>query len=403
MADNTYSIEIKPVSKNGYFTPAESRSYYGKYSRDVYIVHWWGNGAGASGHDGIVNYITGTAAAGNMSVNYVLSDNKITLLVNPDNVSWGAQSGNSTGINVEHQPTLNAEGYKKSGWLKEQLEQRYNKRLSIKGHNAYFSTACPGTVSLDRIEQECDKWRRKVYDQPSVPTPAPTPTPTPKPPTADVVINKWAKPERKYTLNNAKLVDMKTLQVIKTFPLDTPIEIAANASYNGKDFFVSVYAYEKNTKQGFLFGDLKDSITAPPVPTTPPPTPVPPTAPDYVTNLRDIDDTEFWLKEDAYLIDITTGELAVGSKDTHTLLKKDSSFVASAVTASKGVEYRITDYSFKKGIYNGIPTSKLTLTKPGVPDIPPVPSTGEPDRNAVMAFLTLLRDMITEFLSKYKK
>lgn len=392
MSDTSYAIEIKPASKNGWFTPAESRNYYGRYSRDNYIVHWWGDGSGANNHDNIVNYCLNTAAAGNMSVNYVLSDNKITLEVNPDNVSWGAQSGNATGINVEHQPTLSAEGYKKSGWLKEQLEQRYGKRLGIVGHNRYFSTACPGTISLDRIEQETDNWRRKVYDQPPVPPPtAPLPPPTPSAPAVTPIAT-----VTKYTLPNAKLVNVKDLSVVKTFPENTPIEIGATLSYNNQQFLVSVYARDHNTGQAFLVGDLKNSITAPPVPTTPPPTPVPPTAPDWVTNLRDIDDTEFWLTKSQDLIDITTG------KPTGTLsFTKDASFIASAVTKAKGVEYRITDYSFKKGIFNGVPISSLTLTKPGVPDIPPVPST-EPDRSAILAFLTALRDMITAFLAKFK-
>lgn len=375
MSDTSYGIEIKPASKNGWFTPAESRSYYGRYARDYYIAHWWGNGQGASGHDGVADYCLRTAAAGNMSVNYVLSDNKITLEVNPDNVSWGAQSGNAIGINVEHQPTLGAEGYKKSGWLKEQLEQRYGKRLGIRGHNAFFATQCPGTISLDRIEQECDKWRRRVYDAPPVPTPAPTPTPTP-PPAPDVTVT--AIPTvKKYTLANAKLVNIKDMSVVNTYPVDTPIDIGGKATYNGKEFLLSVYATSKGTKQGFLVGDLKDSATAPPVPTTPPPVVVPPEAPEWVKNLRDIDDTEFWLKTDSYLIDITTGEPATNKAGTLTMLKKDSGFIASALTVSKGVEYRITDYSYKKNIFNGVPTSALTLTPPGIPNIPPVPSIEE--------------------------
>lgn len=367
MADNSYNIEIKPVSKNGYFTPAESRSYYGKYSRDVYIVHWWGNGQGASGHDGIVNYIHGTAAAGNMSVNYVLSDVKMTMLVNPDNVSWGAQGGNPIGTNTEHQPTLGAEGYKKSGWLKEQLEQRWGKRLAIRGHNAYYATQCPGTISLDRIEQECDKWRRRVYDQPAAPAPPPPPPAPPKP--SLIVVDDADKVM--FTLNNAKLVNFDGLSVVKTFPLDTPMEVSQKVRYNNMEFYRTVSATNQSRMQGFLVGDLKPGLTPPP--TQPePPKPVPPASPDWVKNLRDIDDTEFWFTKDTELIDITTGK-PTGTKT----FKKDESFVASALTASSGTEYRITDYSFKKGIFNGVPISNLTLTKPGVPNIPPVPSVEE--------------------------
>jgi hypothetical protein len=110
-----YPIEFKICSKNGWFTPSEAKSYYGRYDREGVTVHWWGNGQGADGHDGIVNYFLSQAQAGAKSVNYVVSDNKITLMVGPDDVAWASQSGNPTTVSIEFQPTLGAEGYKKGG------------------------------------------------------------------------------------------------------------------------------------------------------------------------------------------------------------------------------------------------------------------------------------------------
>lgn len=134
--DNYYPIEIKLASKNAWFTPAESNAYYSaRYAREGVTIHWWGDGSGASNHDNIVNYFLGQASAGNKSVNYVVSDNKITLMVSPDNVAWCSQGGNPTTISIEHQPTLGNEGYKKSGWLVWQLEGRYGHRLNIYPHS----------------------------------------------------------------------------------------------------------------------------------------------------------------------------------------------------------------------------------------------------------------------------
>jgi hypothetical protein len=387
MADNSYNIEIKAASKNGYFTPDESRAYYGRYSRDNYIVHWWGAPGAVGSHDSIVNYILGTASRGQMSVNYVLSNGKISLLVGPDYVSWGAQGGNPTGINVEHEPTLNDEGYKKAGWLKEQLEQRYGKRLGIKRHSDYYATQCPGTVSLDRIEQECDKWRRKVYDQPPVVVP-----PDPKPPIpAEPKLTPITPHVTKYTLAAAKLVDVKTLAVIKTYPIDTPIEVAGTITHNNLTFWVSAYAASHNTGQAFLQGDLKDAPE-------PKPQPEPEPLPEWVQNLRDIDNTEYWLAQDQNLIDITTGQPVQPAKE----LKKDDSFIASAVTqvthGGKVVEYRITEYSFKKGIFNGVPTSSLTLTEPGVPDIPPVPEPPLPPTAEQLSWIAKALKALLDFL-----
>jgi hypothetical protein len=47
MADNSYPVEIKLASKNGWHTPAEARAYYGRYDRSGITVHWWGDGTGA--------------------------------------------------------------------------------------------------------------------------------------------------------------------------------------------------------------------------------------------------------------------------------------------------------------------------------------------------------------------
>jgi hypothetical protein len=189
MADNSYPIEMKLASHNGWFTPAESNAYYAtRYARDGITVHWWGDGTGASNHDNIVNYMNNQAAQGIKSVNYVLSDNKITLCVGPDNVAWCSSKGNPTTISVETQPTLGDEGYKKWGWLVDQLEQRYGKTLKLYKHSDWEPTGCPGTIDLARIRSEADKWKRGEYDQPVPVVAPPVSTPTIPPVTTPPVL-----------------------------------------------------------------------------------------------------------------------------------------------------------------------------------------------------------------------
>ena len=176
--DTYYAIEIKMCSKNGWFTPQESASYYGiPYSREGVTCHWWGDGSGADNHDNITNYFLGQANAGNKSVNYVVSDRKITLMVSPDNVAWCSGAGNATTVSIEHQPTLGEEGYKRSGWLVWQLQGRYGKRLNLYPHSKWQSTSCPGSINLDRIRQEADRWATGYYAP--VPTPMPPVVPAP--------------------------------------------------------------------------------------------------------------------------------------------------------------------------------------------------------------------------------
>ena len=393
-----YSIEQKPCSKNGWFTPAEARSYYGKYDRMGVTVHWWGDGTGASNHDNIVNYLNGKGARGEApTVNYVLSDNKITECVAPENVAWASNNGNPTTISVETQPTLGAEGYKKWGWLLNYLEKRFGRRLQLFPHNYWTTTQCPGTLSLDRIRQEADKWARGEYD--------PAPTPTPPPASANL---EWVKlPQKQVYLTNKQPTKLWNFNQtswagfgngVKDYAGGSEIEIygkVINHTLNAT-YLLTEYSFTKGITNGFNEVDM--SLKQQPVPVPDPipaPIPTPNPDPEWVNNLRDIDNTKMWIKEDCDLIDITTGK-AVKQ------FKKDEEFDVSALTISGGVEYRITEYSYQKKIFNGVPISKLTLTAPGVPNVPPVPEDPTVPVATVIEFLKGLVTSILDFIKKLK-
>lgn len=293
MSDSSYTVEIKQASKNGYHTPSEARAYYGRYDRAGITVHWWGDGTGASNHDNIVNYMNNQAAAGNKSVNYVLSDNKITLCVSPDNVAWASQSGNPTTISVETQPTLGAEGYKKWGWLVDQLEQRYGRSLPLYPHSQWFATACPGSIDLNRIRAEANKWKTGQYDPkpPVVLPPVPPPVITLPPPPQVVlqitdIVNKKVKLIRQanlWDLHFAKYADAKA---VKSLPAGTVIEVSAEAKHPlGSTYYLSEYSHSKGISQGINVKDCED-VKAVPIPTTEPPAPIPTPIPVLTTEER---------------------------------------------------------------------------------------------------------------------
>lgn len=322
--DNYYPIEIRIASKNGWSTPQEVPGIWGvPYAREGVTVHWWGDGTGADNHDNIVNYFLGQAAAGNKSVNYVVSDRKITLMVSPDNVSWCSNSGNPTTISIEHQPTLGDEGYKRSGWLVWQLEGRYNRRLSIYPHSKWVGTACPGSINLGRIRAEADKWASGGY-QPAPPPPAPKPVPETPPAPA---------PSLQLTYSR----------------LPTPILYTINKDTSLWNFASTTWGGVKPVKE--------------------------------------------FKKGEQFVV--------YGIADNHNLKAK----------------YAMTSYSFAQADTTGSPRATngvnmvdldlvTTPTQP-IPTPPPVqvdpPAEPEPDRNAILVFLTLIRDMITNFLGKFKK
>jgi hypothetical protein len=330
--DNYYPIEIKIASKNGWSTPQEAKYIWATpYSREGITMHWWGDGTGASNHDNIVNYFLSQAQAGNKSTNYVVSDNKITLMVSPDNVAWCSNNGNPTTISIEHQPTLNAEGYKKSGWLVWQLEGRYGKRLSLYPHSKWVGTACPGSIDINRIRAEANKWASGGY-LPAPPPPAPKPVPVEPPPPAPTVKIAYSK-------------------------LPAPVNYVVNKN-------TSLWNFNSATWAG---------VTA----------------------------TKAFNKGDQFIVYGIADNLNLKAKYAMTAYSFGQADTTGSPKATTGVNMVDLD------LVVAPPTPEVPKPiPPSVPVPPPVqvdPPIVEPDRNAIVAFLTLIRDMITSFLGKFSR
>lgn len=281
----SYPIEVRLASKNGWHTPDEARRFYGRYSREGATIHWWGDPKlnPDSAHDKIVNYILGKAQAGTGSVNYVASNNKITLLVNPDNVAWASQSGNPTTISVEFSPNLNDEGYKKAGWLINELEGRYGHALRLYPHNHWTVTQCPGSLSLTRMRAEADKWKLGGYNPKPIPVPIPTPTPVPAP-ASNIVWTKWQEGPAVYVFNkdtslwnfNSTTWNMEAVKPFKKGEYFTVYGQATNTKLKAT-YYVTEYSFNKKVTNGVNPADL--DLYVPPVPVTPTPPPAQEPAP----------------------------------------------------------------------------------------------------------------------------
>lgn len=320
MADNSYGIEIKWASKAGYFTPSEARSYYGRYSRDGVTYHWWNSpdriGGSAADHDSIVNYLNGRAAIGQApTVNYVLSEPKLTLCIAPENVAWTSSAGNATTIGVECTPHFTDGFYKKAGWLHDQLEQRFGKRLAIYVHFEWQpGTAC-SPMDKNRIRHEADKWRAGAYDAPApVPVPPPTPTAPVTPPTVTLQIsdiqNKKVRLKKDTNLWDLSFTTWAGAKSVKTLPAGTIVEVSALAKHPlGGQYYLSEYSYSRGVGNGINVVDCEDytdpvappkdtSVVQPPkdapvneapvITPTPTPVPIPVTDDETVGLLKSI-------------------------------------------------------------------------------------------------------------------
>jgi hypothetical protein len=298
MADNSYAVEVRRASKAGYFTPAEARNYYGKYDRSGVTYHWWNSpdriGGDAAAHDSIVNYLNGRAAIGQApTVNYVISEPKLTLCIDPENVAWTSSAGNPTTIGVEGTPHFTDAYYRKLGWFHDQMEQRFGRTLAIFVHFDWQpGTACSPLVK-SRIRQEADKWKAERN------IPAPTPVPTPPKPTTTLQIsdiqNKKVRLIRETKLWDLGFTSWATAKAVKVLPAGTIIEVSALAKHPlGGNYYLSEYSYSRGVGNGINIVDCEDYVdpvappkdtsvvqpppTAPTVPApiiTPTPTPVP--------------------------------------------------------------------------------------------------------------------------------
>lgn len=271
MADNSYAIDIQASSAAGFFTPAQARSYYGSYSRSGVTYHWWNRpeAVADSDHQNIVNYMNGRAAAGQApTVNYVASHNKLTLLINPDNVAWTSNNGNASTIGVECSPHLTDAFYKKLGWLHDQLEQRYGKALAIYVHKDWTPTECSPIIK-QRIRDEANAWKREREQ------PAPAPVPTPVPPTVTLQIaditNKKVKLIRAANLWDLAFKTFPEARAVKTLPAGTVVEVSATAKHPlGSTYYLSEYSYSKGIGNGINVKDCEDYVDVIAPPSLPP-------------------------------------------------------------------------------------------------------------------------------------
>lgn len=281
-----YQIEIRKASSNGFMTPDEAKRYYGKYAREGVTYHWWNSPdrIADNAHDNIVNMFLRNATNANApTINYVLSQKKITYVTNPDYVTWHATKGNPTTIGVECTPHLNNEAYKKMGWLHNELESRYGKTLSIYLHKEWNATQC-SPIDKARIRAEANKWKTGGYD------PKPTPPPA-KPVVDDWVL--WKDGPVTYVANkqpvhmwnfNSKDWNMEK---VKTFNKGDKITIVGSATNTALDreYYLTEYSFTRKIANGFNPADLDIYVPPrPPVvepPVTPPEPPEPPVEPEY--------------------------------------------------------------------------------------------------------------------------
>ena len=141
----------------------EAAEYYGvPYNPVEAHLHWWNLPGQGGTHDGNVNYIKSTK---DLSVNFVLSENRITLMVPINKIALTTGKRNPYAWKVENDPTLSEQQYKTMGYLV-YIVEKLNPVLAnepLRLHKEFYSTSC-SEIRKDKVREYAEMFRTGLLD-----------------------------------------------------------------------------------------------------------------------------------------------------------------------------------------------------------------------------------------------
>lgn len=130
------------------------------------VIHHWG--LDGQSHDGVVAHLTNREAG--TSAHYVVSDGRVTCLVDPLDTAWHAGNWpvNYEQIGIECRPEMSAGDFQTVAECIAWLRSRFG-NLSLSGHKDYIATQCPGRwyPRLSDLSAAADAIRTGVTSTPA--------------------------------------------------------------------------------------------------------------------------------------------------------------------------------------------------------------------------------------------
>lgn len=169
------------LNKDAYF-------YYGeKYDPIESHTHWWNEPGKGGSHEGNVSYLRNTD---DLSVNYVTSAGRITLMVPLNKIALTTGKRNPYAWKSENDPLITTSesdlGYKTLGYL-HYIVEKLNPRLlnePIRLHKEFYSTSC-SEIDVKKVREFADAFATGKLD-PETGEPPVGPQPEPEPDTVPV-------------------------------------------------------------------------------------------------------------------------------------------------------------------------------------------------------------------------
>ena len=337
------SYNLLPFRQSPNYTPAnQTQAFYGQpASRSQGAGHWWDAPEVNPSFNGVVNAMLNPARQ--CSPHDVVGDGVVQPLVRREDTSWCTGSANPFTYSIETDPQIiyrwRAGGDKaKANRIFETLCERIaDVSMHDKAwhpHNFWMSTGCNPIEWAEVMQHAKEIWVAK-YGQP------------PAQPEWKKNLKIWTAVQKKTIVRTgAPLRNLNNVaQEIKTFNAGDVIDIAAETKVGNHVYWLSKYALDNNTGQGF---DEYEFVK-------------PDTRPEWQKNLKDITPVN--------LMVLVTQTPIVNLNDLSVIkqLGQGTNIDFTKSTTVGGVEYLISSYSATNAMPNGIKRADV-----GVPAQPPV-------------------------------
>lgn len=138
------------ITAHNYTPAADCLAVFGHPPEKIgATIHHWGSDG--QDFDDVVDYLASNNARGS-SATFVLQEDRVACIVNPDDASWhaGHPLGTARTIGIECRPEMTEGDLRTLGYLLEYLETIYGS-LTIYLHYNWVATACPGRYAA-RLE-----------------------------------------------------------------------------------------------------------------------------------------------------------------------------------------------------------------------------------------------------------
>jgi len=438
MAKINYA-ELTQYNSPNYTPASQVPAVYGMpRSIDGVTYHWWGDPAQNPQFLNIINWLC--RSNGNSSANLVGESGRVAWIIDAINASWhaGNARGNATTVGYECNPRLSAGDYQTMGEFHYTMEKAYKKTLAIWVHKQWSNTACspidkarirsiadglhkqdvtPAPVwvrmdvprvmvaaqdlyvmNLDNGKPQGDKIKagtkidfntkktlnsvlyvRSVYStsknlnwgviatQLKEVVVAPEPVPDP-----EWIRNLKDIADKKLSVLPAagvKVLNLTTLAPVDgtIIPKGTQIDIAKETTIGGIKYLLSSYSVTKGLPWGIRADQLGVPVVEPPQ-----------EKPEWLENLQDVADQDFWTRSEAPVLNLDNG-------NTNHTLPINSKVRITHTTEILGQQYMMLDGG--KEVIETIYLSDTEITNPD-DDIESRLSALEKIVNTIVTFLT---------------